>query len=217
MTRRSSPPLPRLLCGLIQVLLLMALPGQLMAAADPAATVASAITASSSAEQRDLVLSLKSHPTPEAVAWLEKWKGGSIYLHEDTAGVVTPVTLTGEPDAAGTSATVRVADGKPFLAADGSPIRINPAEVEIADTDSGLRRAMKEVVNLAALAHPDLERRIRAIQDSAIGQDPAKLPELLLLKGTEKEPAALRALNPHHPTPTGDSWAGGAEKQIPVS
>jgi UDP-glucose 4-epimerase len=25
------------------------------------------------------------------------------------------------------------------------------------------------------------------------------------------------SLNPHHPTPTGDSWAGGAEKQIPVS
>ena len=24
-------------------------------------------------------------------------------------------------------------------------------------------------------------------------------------------------LNPHHPTPTGDSWAGGPEKQIPVS
>jgi hypothetical protein len=34
--------------------------------------------------------------------------------------------------------------------------------------------------------------------------------------GAEKQ-IPVSQLNPHHPTPTGDSWAGGAEKQIPVS
>jgi hypothetical protein len=33
----------------------------------------------------------------------------------------------------------------------------------------------------------------------------------------KKGKTPFRPLNPHHPTPTGDSWAGGAEKQIPVS
>jgi urea transport system permease protein len=160
----------------------------------PAAKVAAAITASSPAEQRTLVLAMKADASPEVVSLLEKWKQGAIHLHEDDQGVVTPVLLTGNPDAAGKSATLRLADGNPFLATDGSPIRINPDEVELAETDSGLRRAMKEVSDLAALANPDLARRIRAIQDSAIGQNPEKLPALEALKLREKDPAALRAL-----------------------
>lgn len=159
------------------------------------ATVAAAITAPSADEQRALVLSLKANLSPETVSWLEKWKQGAIYLHEDDQGVVTPVLLTGSSDANGASATQRVADGKPFLAADGTPVRINPDEVEFADTDSGLRRAMKEVTDLAALANPDLSKRIRAIQDSAIGQNPEKLPALEALKLKEKDPSALRALD----------------------
>jgi urea transport system permease protein len=160
----------------------------------PAAKVAAAITASSPAEQRALVLAMKADPAPEIISWLEKWKQGSIYLHEDDKAVVTPVLLTGEPDANGASPTLRLADGKPFIAADGSPVRINPDEVEFADTDSGLRRAMKEVTDLAALANPDRLRRIRAIQDAAIGQNSEKLPSLEALKLREKDPAALRAL-----------------------
>jgi urea transport system permease protein len=160
----------------------------------PAAKVAAAIIAPSPAEQRALVLALKTDASPEIVALLDKWKQGSIYLHEDDQGVVTPVLLTGTPDAGGASAAQRLADGKPFLGADGSPVRINPDEVEFADTDSGLRRAMKEVTDLAALANPDLARRIRAIQDSAVGQNPEKLPALEALKLREKNPDALRAL-----------------------
>jgi hypothetical protein len=71
-----------------------------------AGTVAAAITATSSAEQRAIVLSLKDQLTPEAASWLTKWKEGGIYLHEDDQGAVTPVLLTGQPDANGTSATL---------------------------------------------------------------------------------------------------------------
>jgi formylglycine-generating enzyme required for sulfatase activity len=47
-----------------------------------------------------------------------------------------------------------------------------------------------------------------------------------LMGGTEVTVAQFRQfdpefkkndLNPHHPTPTGDSWAGGAKKQFPFS
>jgi urea transport system permease protein len=157
-------------------------------------TVASAIAAPTAGEQRDIVLSLKTNPSPEAVDWLDKWKEGSIFLHESADGVTTPVLLTGDKDAEGSFATLRVSDGSPLLAPDGSPVRINPKIVDFADTSSGIRRAMKEVSELVALAHPDPEKRIRAIQDSAVGQNPEKLAALQELKATEKHPGALRAL-----------------------
>ncbi|MEO8617199.1 MAG: urea ABC transporter permease subunit UrtB [Luteolibacter sp.] len=158
-------------------------------------TIAAAAAASSPGEQREIILSMKSKPSPEAVTWLEKWKEGGIFLHKGEGDLVTPVLLTGEPDGEGAFATLRVADNTPLLGPDGKAVRINPKEVEFADTDSGLRRAMKEVSDLAALADPDTVKRIRAIQDSAIGQKQEKLPALLLLKTTEKDLTALRALD----------------------
>jgi urea transport system permease protein len=157
-------------------------------------TIASAVTAGSSKDQREIVLSLKSSPSPEVVEWLEKWKEGAIFVHEGADGKATAVLLTGGPDAAGSFATTRLADGTPMLAPDGSPVRINPKEVDFADTDSGLRKAMKEVTDLAALADPDTAKRVRAIQDASIGQKAEKLPALLALKTTEKNPKAMRAL-----------------------
>jgi urea transport system permease protein len=157
-------------------------------------TIAAAVTAPTSGEQRTIVLSLKSRPSPEVVSWLEKWKEGAIFLHQDDDGKATAVLLTGEADAEDSFATLRLADDSPLLAADGTPVRINPKAVDFADTDSGLRRAMKEVSDLAALADPDPNKRIRAIQDSSIGQNPEKLPALEALQALEKNPKALRAL-----------------------
>jgi urea transport system permease protein len=156
--------------------------------------IASAVAAPTPAEQKEIILSLKSKPSPEAVTWFEKWKEGAIFLHANGAGEVTPVLLTGSADPDGSLATVRMSDESPLLGPDGAAIRINPKQVEFADTDSGLRRAMKEVSDLAALADPDTLKRIRAIQDSAIGQRQEKLPALLLLKDIEKDPQVLRAL-----------------------
>ena len=157
--------------------------------------IAKAAAAATPGEQREIVLTLKLRPSAEAVTWFEKWKAGEIFLTDDSAGVVTPVTLTGDPDGDESFATVRVSDGTPLMTPDGKAVRINPKAVEFAETDSGLRRAMKEVSDLAALANPDLTKRIRAIQDSAIGQKLDKLPALQLLRTTEKNPAAIRALD----------------------
>ncbi|RYD45827.1 MAG: urea ABC transporter permease subunit UrtB, partial [Verrucomicrobiaceae bacterium] len=71
---------------------------------------------------------------------------------------------------------------------------VDPDAVETAETDSGLRRAMKEVTDLAALANPDTDKRLRAVIDSAIGQNPDKLPGLLILQKTEKDAKVKRAL-----------------------
>lgn len=157
-------------------------------------TVAAAVAAQDSSQQREIVLTLKLNPSPEAVTWLEKWKAGEIFLYDDGSGVVIPVLLTGDASAEGTHATVRVSDGSPVLAADGSPVRIDEKAVEAAETDSGLRKAMKEVSDLAALANPDPKKRAQAVSDSAIGQNVAKLPALLMLQKTEKDPKVRRVL-----------------------
>ena len=157
--------------------------------------IASAVAAATPDEQREIVLTLKLRPSPEAVTWFEKWKSGEIFLSDDPSGGVSPVTLTGGADGDESFATVKVADGTPLMSEDGKAVRINPKEVEFAETDSGLRRAMKEVSDLVALANPDLTKRIRAIQDSAIGQKLDKLPALQLLRTTEKNPDAVRALD----------------------
>ena len=157
--------------------------------------VASAILAGTPAERRDLILSLKLRASPEVVRWLEKWKEGAIFLHKDAADGVTPVILAGEPTAEGSFATLKLSDGSPMRAADGTPVRLNPKEVDFAETDTGLRRAMKEISDLAALANPDPTKRIRAVQDSAIGQKQEKLPALKLLRTTEKDAKVIRALD----------------------
>lgn len=156
--------------------------------------IASAIEAPTPAEQQEIILSLKTKPSPEVVSWLDQWKEGSIYLYEAPDAKLTAVTLTGEAAADGTLATVQVADGTPLLDASGSAVRINPKTTDFADTTSGLRRAMKEVSDLAALANPDLAKRLRAIQDSSIGQNQQKLPALLALQQSETHPKAVRAL-----------------------
>ncbi|RYD21343.1 MAG: urea ABC transporter permease subunit UrtB [Verrucomicrobiaceae bacterium] len=157
-------------------------------------TVAAAVAAPDSSQQREIVLSLKLTPSPEAVTWLEKWKAGEIFLYDDGSGVMTPVLLTGEATADGTHATVRLSDGSPMKAADGSAVMIDEKAVEAAETDSGLRKAMKEVSDLAALANPDVEKRARAVADSAIGQNLDKLPALLMLQKTEKDVKVMKAL-----------------------
>ncbi len=164
-------------------------------AASPRQLVANAVSAATPDEQKELILAMRSTPSPEIVEWLEKWKGGEIYVHTtDDGTVVTALLLTGQPNADGASAAVKLVDGTPFTGADGKPILINPDEVPAADTTSSIRRAMKEVSDLAALSDPDPVRRLRAVKDSAIGQNPEKLPGLQLLEKTEKDAKIQRAL-----------------------
>ncbi len=156
--------------------------------------VASAIVASTVSEQVDIILTLKERPTREAADLFEQWKIGKIFIHEADDGTATAVLLTADEDAEGAFTTIKLTDGSPMLAADGTPVRINPMAVDFADTSSSIRRAMKEVSDLVALADTDLDTRIRAIQDSAIGQKAEKLPGLVQLQKTEKDPRAQRAL-----------------------
>jgi urea transport system permease protein len=171
------------------------LDAQQVSTPSPRQLIADAVSAATPDEQKNLILAMRSIPSPEIVDWLEKWKGGEIYVHtSDDGTAVTVLLLTGQPDADGASTAVKLVDGTPFTGADGQSIFINPDEVPAADTTSAIRRAMKEVSDLAALLDPDPDRRLRAVKDSAIGQNQEKLPGLQLLEETEKDMKIQRAL-----------------------
>ena len=153
--------------------------------------IAEAITSTSPARQRTLILSLKSDPSPEAVRLLNRWKEGAIYIYKPENA--EPVAVI--PDAPGDSCgLLRIADSSPVLDAAGHPLHVSSSDLEAADTSSAVRKAMKEITDLAGLADPDPARRIRAIQDSAIGQNPEKLPALLALRTRESDDKVRRTL-----------------------
>ena len=185
---RVNRPLNALRLGIFLALSAVTAAAPALRGAEVREVIAAAITAPSAGEQREMVLALKSTPSPEVVLWLENWKEGKIFIHEDADGKTTPVLLSGEADAEKTFAIVRLDNGAPMLAPDGGVVRINPRFVDFADTSSGLRKAMKEVFEIAALADPDPEKRIRAIQDSAVGQKLEKLPALESLKSLGEGP-----------------------------
>ena len=186
---------------LLPALMIMGATAALAAPPAPSATprpvrevIAEAVVAPTADEQVEMILSLSGKATRETVDWFEKWKVGSIFIHEADDGSTTAVLLTGEKDAEDSFATVKLADGSPMLAADGTPVRIDPMAVDFADTSSKLRRAMKAVSDTVALSDPDLTTRVRAIRDFAIGQKQENLPALLALQETEQESDARRAL-----------------------
>ena len=157
------------------------------------ATIAEAIASSSASDQRTLLLSLKATPTPEAVELIEKWKSGGIYIYQNSTGPMA-VTLSGKPDGAGAVTLEKLADQTAVTTPEGTPVTVDPKSLELAETSSSIRKAMKEVTDLAALADPNLEKRLRAIQDASVGQKIEKLPALLELQKTEKNPKALKSL-----------------------
>ena len=156
--------------------------------------VAAAAVLTDADEQKKLVESLAGADADEVSLWLAKWKEGEIYLYQDAAGTDTAVTLAGEPDAADKYALSTVATGNPVTAGDGSAVLMTKDELYMADTDSALRRAMKGVTDRLAMSSPLVAKRLRAVQDTGLEQDLAKLPLLEQCLAIEKNGKVKDAL-----------------------
>jgi urea transport system permease protein len=158
------------------------------------AKIVEALTKDDSQVQAELIRSLSLNGGPTAVELLDQWKEGAYYLYEDEAGTIIPVTLTGEKDAEGAQAGVKVLDGQPLLDATGKPVMVDPLLVNLAETDSNIRRAMKDVTDMAALASPDTETRLKAVQNMGLEQNVEKLPALEALYAQETDGTIKEAL-----------------------
>jgi urea transport system permease protein len=142
-----------------------------------------------------VVLDLKKTPSPEIIGWLDKWKEGLIFIYEaEEDGSIVPV-LMGDPIEGTRKIAIRkLSDDTPVVDGTGNQVGVTKFELDLADTSSSLRKAMREVSDLAALADPDVEKRIKAIENSSVGQRQDKLPGLLELQKIETNSKANKAL-----------------------
>jgi urea transport system permease protein len=189
---------------LARVLLVTALwvPLAARAAASPApedpeirATIAQALVTLDTDEQSALVRGLAARPSPLALDLLARWKEGGLYLYDTPEGERIPVALNDDADAEGRQSAVRVADAAPLTDASGEGLRLQASDLELAETDSNLRRAMKDVADMAALTHPDPRRRRQAAQDIGLAQDADKLDSLRRARAAESDRQVARALD----------------------
>jgi urea transport system permease protein len=156
--------------------------------------LAQALTTLDSDEQAKLVLSLADHASPAISQLLIQWKEGGFFVVEDAAGGQAAVTLNGDPDGEGQQSVTKVADLEPLLDGENKPLRFATIDMEAAETDSNVRRAIKDVVDLVALTDDDPTRRLKAAQDTGLEQNAEKLPVLQLRETLETDPKVQRAL-----------------------
>ena len=194
---------PTMSCGsLIRKVLMVAGIGAFAFASQKAAAqeetvrskIAAAIVMPDEEGRIAVVLDLKKTPSPEIVGWLDKWKEGLIFIYEAEDGSIVPV-LMGEPIEGTRKIAIRkLSDDTPVVDGTGNQVGVTKFELDLADTSSSLRKAMREVSDLAALADPDVEKRIKAIENSSVGQRQDKLPGLLELQKIETNSKANKAL-----------------------
>lgn len=194
---------PTMSCGhLIRKVLMVAAIGAFAFASQKAAAqeetvrskIAAAIVMPDEEGRIAVVLDLKKTPSPEIVGWLDKWKEGLIFIYEAEDGSIVPV-LMGDPIEGSRKIAIRkLSDDTPMLDGTGNQVGVTKFELDLADTSSSLRKAMREVSDLAALADPDVEKRIKAIENSSVGQRQDKLSGLLELQKIETNSKAKKAL-----------------------
>jgi urea transport system permease protein len=160
----------------------------------PRETVAEAAVLMDADQQKALVEGLATGDAEEVVKWLTKWKEGEIFLFQDDGGNDIAVLLDGDADANDAVGLLSLATGLPVTDAQGAAVRVARDDLYMADTDSKLRRVMKGVTDRLALTSPDPAKRMRAVQDTGLEQDLAKLPLLEQLAVTEKSGKVRDAL-----------------------
>ncbi len=166
-----------------------------MRAADtPRQSIARAALADDAAKKREYIAELMGQADPAIAPLLEAWRTDALFLYVAPDGAKVPVILTGEKDEAGTQTAARIDTGTALMDAGGKPLRLVVADLTAVDHNASLRRAMKAVLDLADLAAPEPEKRIKAILTIGLTQDVEKLPALRARLKVESDEAVKRAL-----------------------
>jgi urea transport system permease protein len=157
-------------------------------------TIARAASIDDTAQQIAIIGTLVGQGDEAIAPLLAAWKEDALFILTGEDGARIPVMLSGEKDAAGAMTTTRVVDGEILRDPAGKPLRLVPAKLKAVEHTSALRRAMKAVLDLADLASPNLDKRIRAIQTLGYAQNAEKLGALEARAKVEADPAARLAL-----------------------
>jgi urea transport system permease protein len=158
-------------------------------------TIVKAILSSDDAEKRTLVSSLVGQGDEAIRELFTAWRQDALFVYTSADGAKIPVELSGDKDAEGAQAAIRVDNGEPLKDSGNQSMRLIASKLIAVEHDSRLRLAMKNVVDLLDLGSPVLAKRLRAIQTIGSAQKPDKLPALQarsLLETDAKAKSALR-------------------------
>jgi len=168
----------------------------LRAADSPRPIINQAILEEDTEKKIALINSLIGNTSPEIAALFVLWKEDAISLFKaEDSETKVPVTLGEEKDAEEKQAAFLLLDNSPLKGKDGQPLRILASEFDTAEHDSIIRGAMKGVLDLLALADPNRDKRVQAINMIGMSQEVEKLPALLLVQKNETDSKAKRALS----------------------
>lgn len=131
---------------------------------------------------------------PAILPTLTAWRQGELFIYEAGEGKRLPFTLSSQPDSMGKFSALAVADGRPIRDAEGRPLSFEARELTAVDTDGALRRAMRDVTELAGLVAPDVETRESAAERLGQAQKPEHRPLLETRLQAESSPRVRRAL-----------------------
>jgi urea transport system permease protein len=157
-------------------------------------TIARAMVMEDSDEQAKVITSLTATGTDEVRDLLNLWKEGSVFLAPGPEDTKIPVLLAGPKDAEDQQQAVRFVDEKPLLDEQGQPVRLIASDLDIAETDSNTRMAMKGVLDLIALSSPNLQARLTAVSQVGMEQNVELLPALRLRQQKEEDARVRRGL-----------------------
>ncbi len=160
----------------------------------PREIVTKAIVEEDTEKKVALVTSLSGVASDEVRSLLTAWKEDAIFIFKPEEDRKIPVTLGDEKDAEERQAAFRLEDGKPLLDKDGRQLRLVASDMDTAEHDAALRGVMKGVLDLLALAAPEPQKRILAINAFGTAQDPEKLPALEAAQKSETNSKVIHAL-----------------------
>ncbi|MGE4179643.1 MAG: urea ABC transporter permease subunit UrtB [Limisphaerales bacterium] len=157
-------------------------------------TLIQAILSDDLAEQEPLLDKLIGVDDPLVLSTLTAWRGGAVFLHEEEDPPV-PFILESQVDAEGRAKALRVADGRPILDVTLQALLFSAPDLTPVDASSRLRRVIKKVLDLHALADPD--PRIRRDVVIRLGQEQNQdyLPHFEKRLATESDSTVKTALH----------------------
>jgi urea transport system permease protein len=160
----------------------------------PREAIARATLAEQNAQRIEILNTLIGQGDEAIKPLLDAWKEDALFIYSPPSSAKIPVQLSGDKDAAGAQSATSIVTGQPLLDGAGKPLRLVPQSLVAVEHTSALRRAMKAVLDLADLANPNLEKRVRAIQSLGYAQNAEKLSALTARLKVEKDPKGILAL-----------------------
>ena len=149
---------------------------------------------SSGANQQQLLDKLADTGSKLAGDVLSAWTTEEIYLYVAPDGSTTPVMLESQQDADGKSRAIRIVDGQFVKDATGRELRFGDGDLNTADTDMRLRRAIQRVLDMLALSDPDPDARQSAVVKLGNSQREDYVPILQARLIKEKDAGVKRVI-----------------------